>query len=121
MIFISCSLGYCLVTFFAENLATFLEIFFSNQDINTIFFLAVSYFLRFASFFNDSLDFGFCSYRLSLLIRNCASSSKVSLTATYLFCGSALFLCSMDAAKLVDQLGLCMYRNSCLKYCISVK
>ena len=72
-------------------------------------------------FLSDSLGFGFYSYRLSLLIRNCASSSKVSLTATYLFCSSALFLCSMDVAKHVGQLGLCMYRNSCLHYCISFK
>ena len=49
-------------------------------------------------FLSDFLDFGFCSYRLSLLI-NCTSSSKISLTATYSFCSSALFLCSMDVAK----------------------
>ena len=72
-------------------------------------------------FLSDILDFGFCSYRLSLLIRNFASSSKISLAATYLFCSSVLFLCSMDVAKHVGQLGLCMYRNSCLHYCISFK
>ena len=72
-------------------------------------------------FLSDFLDFGFGSYRLSLLIRNCASSSKISLTATYSFYSSVLFLCSMDAAKHVGQLGLCMYRNSCLHYCISFK
>ena len=72
-------------------------------------------------FLSDFLDLGFCSYRLSLLIRNCASLNKISLTATYLFCSSVLFLCSMDVAKHVGQLGLCMYRNSCLHYCISFK
>ena len=49
----------CLVTFFAENLATFLEMFFSNQDIKIwpIFFLAVSYFLRYTSFFERFFGF----------------------------------------------------------------
>ena len=115
----------CLVTFFAENLATFLEIFLSNQGIKPKFdrssFLQFPISLGTLPFLNDSLGFGFYSSGLSLLLKNCASSRKISLTATYLFCSSAIFLCSIDVAKHVGQLGLCMYSNCCLHYCLYLK
>ena len=121
MIFISCSLGYCLVTFFAENLATFLEIFFSNQDINTIFFLAVFYFLRFASFFERF--FGFWILLLQIILADKKLCKfKQSFINSYIFILQFGSIFMFDGCcKIVDQLGLCMYRNSCLKYCISVK